>query len=135
MQKLHYISRLLDQYLAMPRVEIVTHYSQCGGNNYKSQPYLTTLPYESELHMASGLGISLWHIENSTNIIYVYSALMCYLQMFLNMPHSPQPYGIGVNEELPDQYVISVYILLLKPWRVLKPTRLLGLTTFLHGCY
>ena len=38
-----------------------------------------------------------------------------------------------VNEELPHQYVISVYTTL-KLWRVLKPTRLLGLTTSLHGC-
>ena len=38
-----------------------------------------------------------------------------------------------VNEELPDQYVVSV-CMYLKPWRVLKPTRLLGLTASLDGC-
>ena len=38
-----------------------------------------------------------------------------------------------VNEELPEQYVISVRVTL-KPWRVLKPTWFLGLTTFMHGC-
>ena len=73
MQKFHYLSTLLVSSYAASRngnavVVIITRVSQV----------LTTLPYESELHMASGQG-SLWHIENPTNIIYVYSALLSYL--------------------------------------------------------
>ena len=33
----------------------------------------------------------------------------------------------NVNEELPDQYVIRLCTIS-KPWKALKPTRLLGLT-------
>ena len=69
MQKLHYIVTILVYSYAARRnanavVVVITN--------------LTTLPYDSEFLIASRQG-SLWHIENPTNIIYVYSALLSYV--------------------------------------------------------
>ena len=64
--------------MPMLRVEIVTYYKVVVVIITQNLANWS-LPYESELYMASGLGISLWRIDNPSNIIYVYSALLRYL--------------------------------------------------------
>ena len=95
MQKFYYISTLLDQYRSSYAASRNSKLLQGGGNNYKIQPigYCHTI-VNSICQMASGLGINRWRIKNPSNIIYVYSALLHYLQMFF-LKNATLPMGIG----------------------------------------